>query len=459
MRVRFGILACLLLALAALAPLAGCGKKSAAPPTAPAPLPPPPQVSTVFPAPRSVFVDYFTGIWADFAEALDPTTISTQNIYLKVDTVRKPISLSWDAVNRRLYIQPATALALNTTYTVEFSPNLAAADGTPLGATYWWQFTTTSIRHPASPFPADRGVQSPFTTLGFGGNETTPGPLTYEIYAGPDSSLIAARGVPFLYRGTKTLYTPTLRWREHGPTFWSITVENASTSERSNGAVWRFDTPGADAPIDSVDVDLAEWGYRVPGFFGGCLGTELITGRGDFSGISWQVSFQPQDMKLAGLRMELSATAAYQDSLPGLASVWFTTAPVRCANGLVATTDASSGRLANGVPVGLRTVRFDSDTLDIYVQQALRLRALFGYRYQSVNLIHWVAPRAAEVAFVPMFRLYFFTGNGTIGPGPARPAAAPPGAPAGGRTLAPGGAAVRSDLSRFSRLTRGPIHR
>ena len=66
MSARLGLVAGLLLALAALAPLAGCGKKSAPPPTAPAPLPPPPRVSAVFPAPRSVFVDYLTGIWADF---------------------------------------------------------------------------------------------------------------------------------------------------------------------------------------------------------------------------------------------------------------------------------------------------------------------------------------------------------------------------------------------------------
>jgi len=216
--------------------------------------------------------------------------------------------------------------------------------------------------------------------------------------------------------------------------------------------VWRFDTPGADAPIDSVNVDLSEWGYRVPGVFAGCLDVELITGGGIFSGIAWQTIFQPQTLKLAGLRMELSATAAYQDSLPGLASGWMTTVPVRCPNLLVASTDPVAGRLANGAPVGPRTLRFDSDTLDVYVQQAVRLRAQFGYRYQSARLIHWVAPRAPETAFVPVFRLYYFTGNGTIGPGPARPAAAR----AGGRATAPGGGAARSD---FSRLTRGPIHR
>ena len=444
--------------LLALLALAGCSKTSAPPPVAPPP-PPPPQISVVSPAPRSVFVDYLTTIWADFAVPLDPTTVTPQNVYLKIDTVRQPIALTYDVVARRVRIQPLAPLALSTTYTVEFSASLAGADGTPLGAPYLWQFTTTTVRHPANPFPADRGVESPFTSMTWGGNETTPGPLTYEVYAGPDSALVAARGLPYLYRGTRTQFIPTVPWASYAPTFWSVTVENAAAGERANGAVWRFDTPGADAPIDSLVVGSTDYGYRLGSTFtGSCSDVELVTGGNYVSGIAWQLTSPPATTRVAGVSMALSATTAYQDSLPGECTLWATTVGVRCISVVLATPDGTTGVLATGVPIGPRTLSLASDKLSLHVQTAFHFRNLFGYRYQSTKLIHWVAPLSPEVAFRPVFKVYYYTGNGTIGPGPAGPAA--PAAPAAdGAPIAPGARAARAALARFSRLTHGPIHR
>jgi len=361
-------------------------------------------------------------------------------------------------VTRRVRIQPLAALALSTTYTVEFSANLAGADGTPLGAPYLWQFTTTSVRHPANPYPADRGVESPFTSMAWGGNETTPGPLNYEIYAGPDSALVAARGLPYIYRGTRTQFIPAARWADHAPTFWSITVENPAAGERSNGAVWRFDTPGADAPIDSLVIGNSDFGWRSAVFSQGCSVAELVTGRGAFAAIGWQLTSPPSTTRLAGFRMDLSSTAAYQDSLAVGCSVFYTTVAVRCANILVANTDAN-GQLATGTLIGPRTVRFQSDPLAIHIQTAVHLRTGFGYRYQSVNTVHFVAPGGNEPAYYPVFKIYYYTGNGTIGPRPAGPAAAPAAPAADAAPIAPGGRAARAAMARFSRLTHGPIHR
>ena len=394
--------------LLALAVLAGCSKQESAPPLAPEP-PPPPVVRAMAPEPRSVFVDYQTEIWAEFAEPLDPSTVTTENVYLKVDTRRQSIDVTWDPATLRVLIHPLTTLALFTTYTVEFSPNLAAADGTPLGTAYRWQFTTTSVRHPSTPYPLNRSIDSPYTALSFGGNETTPGSLVYEVYTGPDSAVVAARSLPYLYRGNRTFYLPRTRWAEHAANFWSVTVENTTVGERSNGAVWRFDTPAADVPVDSISVAALEWGYRRGSFFSGaCSSPELFTGDNYFAGIGWAVVQQPQTLKLAGARMELSATTAYQGVLPGGAGLWLTNNFVRCSNGLVAATDETNGLLATAEKVGPRTVRYESDPLAIHLQASIRLRTFYGYLYRSTTPLHFVAPQGAEPGFVPVLKLYVY---------------------------------------------------
>jgi len=344
------------LLLAALA-LPGCNKRAVttAPGAAP---PPPPGVRAVSPAPRSVFTAYDADIWAEFDEDLNPASVNTRDVYLKLDTARIPITVRWEAATRRIHVQPLVTLALLTTYTVELSANLVTTQGVPLGTAYRWQFTTTSVRRPAAPFPADRAVESPFTTLAWGGNETTPGALTYEVYAGPDSVVVAARTDPYIVRGTRTLFLPKTRWREHGPTFWSVTVDNATAGERSNGAVWRFDTPGADAPIDSVLVPASVYGYRrFNSSQGACSPPELLAGGGWFCGLVWSTNLQPQTLRLADVRMDLTATPPYADSLPGDVSAWLTNANMSCGFSALTSfaTDEVNGHLATGALIGPRT--------------------------------------------------------------------------------------------------------
>ena len=414
--------------LGALA-LAGCTKNASVTPLAPAP-PPPPSVSAVSPAPRSTFTAYDADIWAAFAEDLNPLSVTTRNVYLKLDTARIPISVSWEAAMRRIHVRPLVLLALLTTYTVELSPNLTTMQGVPLETPYRWQFTTTSVRHPSAPFPSDRSVESPFTTLTWGGNEATPGSLTYEVYLGPDSALVAARNLPFIYRGTRPLVLPKTRWPEHGASFWSVTIDNATAHERSNGPVWRFDTPGADAPIDSVVVGVSVFGDRKTGTsIGGCGPAELLAGGGYFTGIVWALVQQPQDLRLAGVRMDLTSTPFYADSLPGGVSVWLTTATMACGNALQTfVTDEVNGHLASGALIGPRTVRFETDTLIAHIQAAIRLRSYYGYLFRSKQLIHFESPQGAEPAAAPVFKLYYYTGNGIMaGAWPAGPRASAPG--------------------------------
>ena len=70
--------------------LTGCGK--AAVPVAPR-LNQPPGVVTLFPAPRSTLVPYDTQIFAQFDHALDPRTVDTTTVFLKVDTRRVAVTV------------------------------------------------------------------------------------------------------------------------------------------------------------------------------------------------------------------------------------------------------------------------------------------------------------------------------------------------------------------------------
>ena len=259
-----------------------------------------------------------------------------------------------------------------------------------------------------------------------------------EVYLGPDSALVAARVMPFSYRGTRALVLPKTRWREHGASYWSVTVDNATSGERSNGAVWRFDTPAADAPIDSVVVGVSSFGYRKTGTtIGGCGPAELLAGGGYFTGIVWGLIQQPQSLRLAGVRLDLTSTPFYADSLPGDVSAWLTIATMACGNALQTfLTDEVNGHLASGVLIGPRTVRFESDTLIAHIQAAIRLRTFYGYLFRSKQLIHFESPQGAEPAAAPVFKLYYYTGNGTrSGARPAGPQASAPGqsSPARGR--------------------------
>jgi len=245
----------------------GCSKTKQLP-VAPAP-PPPPQVTEVFPAARSTQVDYASAIRVQFDAPVNPSSVDPRNVYLKIDTVRQPIALSLDAGSRTIRVIPQSTLSLFTTYTVELSPALQFADGQRLGNTYLWQFTTVSVRHPVPLAPHDRGFDSPFAPLLWGGNESTAGMLIYDLYEGTDSVTIDHRGLPTIYRGGGTRYIPNTRWPGLGPNFWAVTIENLTSGERSDGPVWRFDTPTADAPVDSLVVSARNWGYRAGA--GGCI--------------------------------------------------------------------------------------------------------------------------------------------------------------------------------------------
>src|SRR5206468_2177856 len=126
---------------------------------------------------------------------------STQTVFLKIDTRRFACTVAWDPANLRVHVTPLATLALFKTYTVELSPDIRSADGARLGSSVFWQFGTTSVRSPTARSPYDRGIDSPFVTLVWGGNETTPGSLSYALYTGTDSAAVAGRAPAPTYAG------------------------------------------------------------------------------------------------------------------------------------------------------------------------------------------------------------------------------------------------------------------
>lgn len=414
----------------------GCSKTKQLP-VAPAP-PPPPQVTEVFPAARSTQVDYASAIRVQFDAPVNPSSVDPRNVYLKIDTVRQPIALSLDAGSRTIRVIPQSTLSLFTTYTVELSPALQFADGQRLGNTYLWQFTTVSVRHPVPLAPHDRGFDSPFAPLLWGGNESTAGMLIYDLYEGTDSVTIDHRGLPTIYRGGGTRYIPNTRWPGLGPNFWAVTIENLTSGERSDGPVWRFDTPTADAPVDSLVVSARNWGYRAGA--GGCIqgicGDVLWTGPAYATFSTWSLPLPGSSLLVAGIHWDMSSAQGWQDSLAGGASLWASVSGPDCnVCGITGAIDGTRGALSSASPIGPRTIRFASDTLSAFVQGMLRFPGFFGFRLTSAKTIQFVTAASGDPAYLPSFKLYFYPASqasATGSPGEAelsRPTSTrPPGA-------------------------------
>ena len=373
----------------ALLLLSGCGKKAA--PTAPV-IPLGPEVARVNPPARSAHILYNTPIWAEFKTALDPASVNTQNIFLKVDTRRLPISVSWDPARKRVTITPAGLLALLRTHTVEFSANLKTADGTALGTAWSWQFTTLGIRPPLSPIPADRGTgESPFVTLAWLGTDPTVGAISYNVYVGADSAAVAAHAVPRLASVTAASYQPSRRWVQDQPMYWLVETINATSAESYDGAVWRFDPLPSSTPIDTVFTTASDWffGAITVGFFGSsyisrCNADSLISGNAD-NFIRFGFPGLGPSVRLAGAALELPAfrgyTAApgYFSAIAGVAS----TGNVCTGSPPPVVLPRAAGTIAFGEVIPGNSFRYANDLFAAMVEGGIRRGERTSFSFSS----------------------------------------------------------------------------
>lgn len=383
----------ILIAIICLA-MSGCGKQVAAPTeTTPRALVPPLIVATQ-PAARATGVRYDTDIWVQFDRPLDPSSVSVLTVYLKQDTRRLPVTVRYDGPTRRVWVQPTTILDLQKTFTVELSPRIRAFEGDSLGATAFFQFTTNSLRLPKYDFPLAGALEGPVTSLGWSGNGAINGNITYEIYVSADSSAVANRSIPYLQRAVFLYLLPRVRWPQGTDVFWSVTAVNLSTGERLAGAVTRFRTFAADAPVDSISVGIQDWGGRAQSVSTQQCGVALLSASPTHNaGIRFSLASISSSIKVASARVELPVPDNYMPTLNTIAPVlhfaqndWLTCAfsfpgpPYPEVNSLLATGVASS--LPN------RAV-FESDAVGAFAEGQARRLPYYGFVLRSPSLIQY----------------------------------------------------------------------
>ncbi len=246
-----------LLFAAALAAAAGaCSRKEPVAPVPPAPL----SVVAVQPPARSAGYAYDGQIWALFDRPLDPKTVDSTSVFLKIDTKRLSCAIGYEPTSRRIVVVPRAALALNTTFTVIVTTRVKAKDGASLPQEYLWQFSTSSIRRLEYVDPAPGVVATPVAMLRWSSPGAVPGALLFQVYAGPDSGVVANRLIAPVLTTVRSYYLPRQEWPEGARTYWAVTTTNLTTGEKLLSPTAGFEVLPAGAPTHVVTTGLIEWG-------------------------------------------------------------------------------------------------------------------------------------------------------------------------------------------------------
>lgn len=339
------------------------------------PSPLPPTIEAVFPAPRAIGIDFDTQIWAQFREPLDRTTVNDHTVFLKVDTRRLSAAVSYDTTLHRIRIVPLEALLLRRTHTIEISAQVRSAAGAPLQDGYDWQFTTVGVHIPVLRGPLDRDVdESPVAALVWQGTGVDAGPVSYDVYAGSDSVLVAGQvGVPWSITRAQTAYART-PWSLGEVVYWSVRATNVQTGERRSGPVWSFRVLPAGWPIDTLSIPLSHWGYVDNRVMVGqvCQG-QLRVGPDYLTGAQWRFANIPSTRRIASARWIMSVTSANPDPVGRGPSVWAIRDP---------------WAVCQLVPLGPPFV--DDDLGPLAVGRSLTLPGLRGFAYESPLLASYV---------------------------------------------------------------------
>jgi hypothetical protein len=364
--------------LVLVACLSGCSKH-ATDTTEPPPPPVPGLVATQPPA-RSPSALYDSDIWGQFDRPLDARTVTTQNVYLKLDAQRIPITVSYDAVTQRVSLKPTIVLELQRTYTAEFSTAIKGSDGTPIESGVFFQFTTNSLRRPVYDFPLQGALEGPVTTLCWGGTQGPTNNLFYELYVSPDSAAVEARTAPMLLRHVFTRFVPAVSWPMGTTLYWSVTAENLTTHERLAGAVRSFRTVDAATPLDSVTIAARDHGSKsVTSSVQFCNNQEFRSG-GAFNGaLHWDVGRIPAEARLQSVSMRLNIFTGDTSTVEGTQpSLWMAqndwTACLMNAPGPPFT--ENTGFLASATTQDSKSAVFSTDRLAGLLEALMRGRGL-----------------------------------------------------------------------------------
>jgi hypothetical protein len=399
------------LGCAALVAVAGCGHRHDA--TVEPEVHLPPDVVAVHPAARARQVSDHTDIWAEFGEPLDSATVSASSVFLKLDTRRVPVTVTYESATRRIRLALHFGLDLRHTYTVELTPALATADGRRFSETWYWQFTTNSVRRPSTPAPDSGAVnESPVAMLKWAGTEASAGDIVYRVFQGSDSSAVSAHSVTPIEVVNHSYYLPDSSWGLGRTVFWSLSTLNRSTGEESSGPTWRFSTIPAGTPIDSMTFRPTFYAFMRSGAARPtCNNGSFSTAPDVVCAMKFPFELLPAGARLAGV--ELVMTPNQTTSLPSRTPYLWSTinAVTSCAIGFPGPpyADEGQGPLATGDIVsqfGRTRFRLANAHLAAFVEAMARYGGLYGFLLRSNVLTTWVSPTNGEFDF--RFRVYYF---------------------------------------------------
>lgn len=405
----------LLLAIAILsAVLAGCSKH-ASEPSAPAITSLAPALLATQPTARTASAAYDSEIWAQFDRALDGRTVTPLNVFLKLDGQRITITVSYDVTTRRVFLHPTSVLALQRTYTVEFSPNVRGLDGTPLPPGVFFQFTTNSLRRILYDYPAEQALEGPVSSLGWGGTKGPDGNIFYEVYASSDSLAVVRRATPILQRSVFTRYLTNTAWPLGTRIWWAVTSENLTTHERMDGDIHSFQVLDASTPLESVVIKAQDHGsnfVRAAATTQFCASLILPAGPLWNAGIHWNYGPLPANIRIASATMQISFTSILANTFNGTKpSVWQAQNDwVACImRGGGAPFVEQSGLLASAVQADSIRNDFASDRLSSFLEAQYRHRTLLsGTLIRAIGDTNFNSPFFADPTKVPQVLVSFY---------------------------------------------------
>ena len=406
----------LLLALAILsAVLAGCSKH-ATETAAPATQAPAPALLATQPIARSPTALYDSDIWGQFDRPLDQRTVTPLTVFLKLDGQRVPITVSYDGITRRVFLHPTVVLALQRTYTAEFSPNVKGLDGTPLPAGVFFQFTTNSLRRLAYDYPLVNDLEGPMACLGWGGSVSLDGNLFYDVYASEDSVAVARRTTPVLQHSVFRRYLGATTWPLGARVYWAVTSENESTRERMPGEVRSFRTLDASTPIDSVVIKAQDYGsnsIRNSANTQSCGLTLLQSGPSWNAGIHWNYVSIPANVRFAGATMELFFTDQLAGNFDATKPVaWMAQNDWQACvmrGGGPPFIESSGGLLANAVSFNSTRNDFTSDRLSAFLEAQYRHRTMLpGTLIRTLTDTIFNSPGLSDPTKTPQIVVRFY---------------------------------------------------
>jgi hypothetical protein len=335
-------------------------------------------------------------------------------VFLKVDDVRVAITVTYEPTQRRIVIEPQAPLNLLVVYTVELSTGIRTAAGGAFPRTWFWQFTTISIRRPTDPFPATGSSEhSPFVLLGWGGMGSIPGTPQFLIYAGPDSAAVAARGVAPLATSAATIWYPRARWPENAVTYWSVRAINLATGEFLDSPVWSFRTLDPLAHTQQTIVltaTMSGWQLESTRNSRSCSQATLTCGPGYFTGIRWDLAALPAGVRIAGVELRLTSTPGTASQLPGGLTAWATLAPIEVCSMFdrPPLVDEAGGQVASVTSVSSPVATLRSDALAAHVEAARRFPGFNGYRIRSSVLLSLVSSSSSESTQRPQLSVTYY---------------------------------------------------